>query len=121
VEREGPLEIGSWSAPDAVTLRGPEAAAQQARRGGPAGRESESERRRSRRQIRKNDGGDRGAAGSLYSGQAARVRVARSGEAKPEGAANWQRFYWEKISSGEAEIQPQKASSQAEVNAIPCA
>ena len=35
-------------------------------------------------------GGDRGAASSLYPGQAARGRVARSGGAKPEEAAHRQ-------------------------------
>jgi hypothetical protein len=37
VEREGRLEAGSQSAPGAVPRRGPEAAAQQARRGGQLG------------------------------------------------------------------------------------
>jgi hypothetical protein len=87
VEREGRLEAGSaaWRC-DAVPLRGSEAAAQQARR--QASWEGSERRGRSRRQKGRDDGGDRGAAGSLYLGQAARGRVARWGGAKLEGATH---------------------------------
>jgi hypothetical protein len=91
VEREGWLEAGSQSAPGAVSRRGPEAAAQQARRGGQLGG---SERRgRSNRQKERDNGGDRGAAGTLYSGQAARGRDPRSGGAKPKETTHRHRFY----------------------------
>jgi hypothetical protein len=46
--------------------------------------------RRSRGQKRQSEGGDRGAAGSLYPAKAARGRVVRSGKAKPELAAHRQ-------------------------------
>ena len=52
---------------------------------------------RSRRQKRRDDGGERGAAGSLYPGQAARGRVPRSGGAKPEEAAHRHLDYKKKV------------------------
>jgi hypothetical protein len=82
VEREGRLEARSQSAPGAVPRR-----ARRRRRSKPEGEASweGSERRgRSRRQKERDDEGDRGAAGALYSGQAARGRVARSGGLNPK-------------------------------------
>jgi hypothetical protein len=78
--------------PGAVTLRrcdavGPGSGGAASQQGRPAGREAR-EGGRSSRQKRRNDGGDRAAAGSLYLGQAARGRIPRSGGAKPEAAAH---------------------------------
>jgi hypothetical protein len=87
--------VGGRKPVSAGALRDPEAAAQQVRRGGPAGREA-NERGGSRRQKRVDDGGDRGAAGSLYQGQAARGRLARSGRAKPKEAAHRKPDYGKK-------------------------
>jgi hypothetical protein len=75
--------------PSAVTLR--RCGVRKRRRSKPTGEASweGSERRGwSRRQKGRDGEGDRGAAGSLYPGQAARGRVARSGGAKPEEAAH---------------------------------
>jgi hypothetical protein len=79
-------------APSAAGAAGPGGGGAAGRKGSPAGREMR-ERRGSRRQKRRDDGGARGAAGSLYPGQAARGRVARSGRAKPEEATHRHRFY----------------------------
>jgi hypothetical protein len=70
-------------------MRGPEAAAQQVRRGGQLGgkRGGRQEGGRSRGQKRREDG-EEGRAASLYIGKTARPRQPRSGGAKPEEAAH---------------------------------
>ena len=75
--------------PSAVTLR--RCGARKRRRSKPEGEASwggNARRGRSRRQKGRDGEGDGGAVGSLYSGQAARGRVPRSGGAKPEEATH---------------------------------
>jgi hypothetical protein len=85
---EGRLEAGSRSKPCAAGPGGGAAS----QKGRPAGREAKRGGR-SREQKRWDEGGDGGAASSLYPGQAARGRQPRSGEAKPEEAAHRNGFY----------------------------
>jgi hypothetical protein len=67
-------------------------AAQQAVGEGPSAR-NEGKCGGSRRQKRREDGGDGGIAGFLYLRKAATGRQPRSGRAKPQKAAHRQRFY----------------------------
>jgi hypothetical protein len=55
--------------------------------------EEEEEDEKERAHVRRDDGGDRETAGSLYPGQAARERVAGSGGTKPKQTTHRQRFY----------------------------
>jgi hypothetical protein len=88
---EARAKVGG-GASSAAGAAGPEGGGAASSKGRPPGREAK-ERGGSRRQKRRDDEEDRRAAGSLYPGQAARGRVARSGGAKPEGATHRQRFY----------------------------
>ena len=118
VERKGQLEAESrliaWRC-DAVTLW--RCGARKRRRSKPAGEASRggSERRgRSRRQKGRDGEGDGEAAGSLYLGQAARGRVARSGGAKPEEATHRHLDYRESNQNTGDCISPRQLDRKAE-------